>query len=135
MKNKVALLWGITGICLICTVGLWFMMNKAELSYEEVSAVVTKAESKQTIDKTVIYEVEVLYDGEAYDLQNVYGLAGYYEGAKVQAFLSNGQLYANVAGVKTSTSIATVYFTFLFGTYVMVMISAIYMSKVKNKNK
>ena len=100
MKNRIVLMWGITGICLILTVVFWFLMNKTEVKYE---------------------------------LHNVHGLAGYYKGKSVKAFLSNNKLYANVEGIKSTSPIAIVYFIFLFGTFAMVMASATYMSKIKEK--
>lgn len=48
MKNKVALLWRITGFFFSFIV--WFMMNKAAENDEEVSDIVTKRERiKQSI--------------------------------------------------------------------------------------
>lgn len=139
-KNKVALLWGITGICLICTVVFWFLMNKTEVKYEEVTVVVTDATSREVVNKstgsrTTFYEVKVRYEGGEYELQNVHGLAGYTKGRSVKALLSNEKLYANEEGIKSTSPMAVVYFVFLFGTFGMAFLSATYMSKVKEKKK
>ena len=137
MKNKVTLMWIITGVCAILTVVFWFLMNKAEVKYEEVTVVVTAMSTREVVNKntqnrTTFYEVKVEYEGKEYDLQNAHGLAGYYKGKSVKALLSNDKLYANVEGIRSTSPIAIVYFVFLFGTFGMVMASATYMSKVKN---
>lgn len=141
MKNRVVLMWTITGICFLLTVIFWFFMNKTEVKYEEVTAVVTNTSSravvnKKTHNRTTFYEVKVEYKGKEYELHNVHGLAGYDKGKSVKAFLSNNKLYANVEGIKSTSPIAIVYFVFLFGTFAMIMASATYMSKIKeNKLK
>ena len=140
MKNKVTLMWIITVICLILTVVFWFLMNKTEVEYEEVTATVTSTSTKEVVNKntknrTTFYEVKVEYNGKEYELQNVHGLAGYYEGNTVKALLSNEKLYANVEGIKSTSPVAKIYFVFLFGTFGMLMLSTTYMSKVKVKAK
>ena len=138
MKNKVALMWIITVVCLILTIVFWFLMNKTEVEYEEVTAIVTSTSVKEVVNKntgnrTSFYEVKVEYNGKEYDLHNVHGLAGYYEGKSVTALLSNDKLYANVEGIKSTSPVATIYFVFLFGTFGMVMLSSTYMSKAKKQ--
>lgn len=140
MKHKVAIMWIITVICLVLTVVFWFLMNKAEVNYEEVTAVVTSTSTKQVVNKktgskTNFYEVKVKYEGKEYELQNVHGLSGYYEGKSVKALLSNEKLYANVEGIKSTSPVAIVYFVFLFGTFGMLILSSMYTSKVKLKKK
>jgi len=139
MKNKVTLMWSITVICLILTIVFWFLMNKTEVKYEEVTATVISTSTKEVVNKstqnrTTFYEVKVEYNGKEYELQNVHGLSGYYKGASVKALLSNDKLYANVEGIKSTSPVAIVYFVFLFGTFGMLMASATYMSKAKAKN-
>lgn len=138
MKNKIALMWGITGLCFCLTVVFWFLMNKTEVKYETVTVVVTHTSSREVVNKnthhrTTFYEVKVEYEGKEYELQNVHGLSGFYEGAKVKALLSNKKLYANEEGIKSTSPFAIIYFIFLFGTFGMLMASATYMTKVKNK--
>lgn len=140
MKNKTIIMWVVTAICLVLTIVFWFLMNNQEVSYEEVTAIVTDTSSKSVVNKktgsrTTFYEVKVKYEGEEYELQNVHGLSGYYEGKSVKALLSNGKLYANVEGITSTSPIAIVYFIFLFGTFAMFMASAIYMSKSKSKKQ
>ena len=140
MKNKVVIMWVITAVCLILTIVFWFLMNKAEVKYEEVTAIVTDTSTKEIVNKntknrTTFYEVKVEYNGKEYDLQNVHGLAGYYKGKSVKTLLSNDKLYANVEGIKSTSPVAIIYFIFLFGTFGMLMASATYMSKVKAKQQ
>ena len=140
MNKKIAMMWIITVVCLILTVVLWFLVNKAEVSYEEVTAIVTSTSTKQVVNKKTgsrinFYEVKVMYAGKEYDLENVHGLAGYYEGKSVKALLSNNKLYANVEGIKSTSPVAIVYFVFLFGTFGMLILSATYTSNMKAKKK
>ena len=140
MKNKTIILWLITAVCLVLTIVFWFLMNKVEVDYEEVTAIVTDTSTKTVVNKktgsrTDFYEVKVKYEGEEYELKNVHGLSGYSKGRSVKSLLSNWKLYANVEGIKSTSPIAIVYFVFLFGTFGMVMISSIYMSKAKTKSK
>ena len=139
MKNKTAIMWIITVICLVLTVVFWFLMNNTEVNYEEVTAIVTDTSSRAVVDKktgsrTTFYEVKVRYEGKEYELQNVHGLSGYYEGRSVKALLSDGKLYANVEGIKSTSPVAIVYFIFLFGTFAMFIASTTYMSKSKAIN-
>ncbi len=140
MKNKVTLMWIITAICLILTIVFWFLMNQTEVKYEEVTAIVTNTSTKEVVNKntknrTTFYEVKVEYNGKEYELQNVHGLSGYYEGKSVTALLANDKLYANVEGIKSTSPVAIVYFVFLFGTFGMLMLSATYMSKAKKQTE
>ena len=138
LKNKVAIMWLLTVVCFILTIIFWFLMNKAEIHYEEVTAVVTNTSSREVVNKktgsrTTFYEVKVKYEGKEYELKNVHGLSGYYKGKSVKALLSNGKLYANVEGIRSTTPVAIVYFIFLFGTFGMLILSSTYMSKARKK--
>ena len=140
MKNKVAIMWIITVVCLILTIVFWFLMNNTEVNYEEVTAIVTDTSTKEVVNKktgsrTKFYEVKVRYEGKEYELQNVHGLSGYSEGRSVKALLANDKLYANVEGIKSTSPVAIIYFVFLFGTFGMLILSATYMSKVKTKKE
>ncbi len=140
MKKKIAIMWILTALCFISAVVFWFLMNNSKVTYTEVDAVVTSTGVKQVINKstgnkTDFYEVKVEYNGEEYELQNVHGLAGYYKGKTVKALLSNNKLYANVEGIKSTSPVATVYFVFLFGTLIMLTVSASYTSKAKKQKQ
>jgi len=140
MKKISIILWVIFVICVVAAVALWFAMNNSNPDYEEVKATVVSAETKQVVNKktgsrTNFYEVKVRYDGEVYDLGNVHNTYMYQEGSTVKAYLSNGKLYANTEGVKTATPVATAYYVFLIGSFVMLMAASIYTSKLaQNKN-
>lgn len=140
MKRLVIILWIVFVICLITTVVLWFAMNKSNPEYEEVKATVLSAETEKIVNKktgssTTFYKVKATYNGETYDLENVGNLYMYPEGKTVTAYFANNRLFANKEGVKTSTPVATVYFVFLFGTFILLMVSAVYTSKFFQEKK
>lgn len=140
MNKKVIILWVITILCLIMTIVFWFLSRNTDVEYEEVKATVTDTSTKvvtnkKTKSKTNFYKVTVNYNGEEYELHNVHGLSGYSKGLSVKAYLSNGKLYANVEGIKSTTPISIVYFVFLFSTFGLFIFTPTYMSKVKNKEK
>ena len=86
MNKKTVILMGVGFVVsLVLTIVFRILMDDQNLEYEEV---------------------QVRYDGETYDLENVHSLSGYSEGRTVKAYLSNGKLYANVEGVNTSTPVA-----------------------------
>lgn len=140
MKKKVIIMWVVFVVCLVLTVVLWFAMNSTNLEYEEVKATVISSRTEEVVNRktgsrTTFYKIEVRYNGETYDLENAHSAYEYPEGKSVKAFLSNGKLYANIEGVKTSTPVATIYFVFLFGTFIMLFVAATYTSKLgKNKD-
>lgn len=140
MKKQIIILWGAFVVCVAVTVGLWFAMNNSNPEFEEVKATVLSAETTQVVNKstgarTNFYDVKVVYEGKTYDLGNAHSTYEYPKGKVVKAYLSNGKLYANVEGVKTSTLIATVYFIFLFGSFGMLIFAAMQTSKISQKNK
>ena len=140
LKNKVIIMWIITVACLILTIVFWFLMNKVEVNYEEVTVVVTDTSSRDIVNKntgsrTTFYEVKVEYGEKEYELWNVHGLARYYKGKSVKALLSNDKLYANVEGIKSTSPVAIVYFVFLFSTFGMLIAASTYMSKMRSKKQ
>lgn len=140
MNKKVIILWVITILCLILTIVFWFLSRNTDVEYEEVNVAVTDTSTKvvtnkKTKSKTNFYKVNVNYNGEEYELHNVHSLTGYSKGRSVKAYLSNGKLYANVEGIKSTTPISIVYFVFLFSTFGLFIFTPTYMSKVKNKEK
>ena len=137
MNKKVILLWIITVICLILTVVFWFLSKNTNVKYEKVKATVINSSSKvvtnkNTKSKVTFYAVTVKYSGKEYDLKNVHSLSGYSKGSLVDAYLSNGKLYANVEGVTSSTPISMIYFAFLISTLILFIGTPMYMAKVKN---
>lgn len=138
MKKKLLMLWGAFAVCLVITIGLWFAMNKQEVSYQEVEAKVLSSETKRIKNKKNgntydFYEVKVEYEGKEYELGNVHSASSYYKGKKVKAYLSHDKLYANVEGVKTSTPLATTYFIFLFGTFGLFFGALLYWGKLNQE--
>lgn len=139
MKKKTMILWAIFLICVVITVALWFAMNNSEIQYEEVKAMVISSSTKQLKNKKTgstynSYEVKVTYNGETYDLKNAHSSYEYPEGKMVKAYLSNGNLYANVEGIKSTTPVAIAYFAFLFGSIAMLVVALMNTGK-KAKNK
>ena len=138
MNKKSVLLSILTVLCLAATVTLWFAMNNDNPEYEEVTAKVVSSESgyrKIAGSRQAYYDVEVEYLGKTYDLKNVYGSASYVPGREVTVYSARGNLYANEAGVKSTTPVATVYFIFLFGTIILLIYTLTYMSRQRQKNK
>ena len=138
--KKVYLCGILTIIGAVLTVLLRILMSGADVSYTEVEVQVVSAE---TVDTTVrvgrarstmtSYEIIVNYEGENYELQNAYNTYSYPEGSTVTAYLSNGELYANIEGVKTSKPVATAYFVALFATFIMLFVTLYLWQREKDK--
>ncbi|MDE7207753.1 MAG: penicillin-binding protein [Lachnospiraceae bacterium] len=141
MKKKSIISWCIFVVCLVATVVLWFMVDAQEIEYEEVEARVVSAVTKQLKNRTNgttydFYEVMVDYNGETVELENVYNTYQYPEGKVVTAYLANnGRLFANIEGVSSTTPLATVYFVFLFGSFIMLFVAAIYSGKAAQEKR
>lgn len=141
MKKLSAVLWIVFAVCVVAAVSLWFAMNNEKTpDYEEVKVTVVSSETKSVVNKkthskTDFYDVKVSYNGEVYDLINPHNAYSYIEGRTATALLSDGKLYANVEGIKTSTPVATAYFVFLIGSFVMLIVASMYSSKVSQKKK
>ena len=140
MKNKVILLWGAFALCVVLAIVFWNLMNNVNPEYEKVKATVVSSKTEQVVNKktgsrTNFYKVEVQYNGQNYDLKNPHDAYSYREGKVVDVLLSNGKLYANVEGIKTSTPVATVYYIFLFGSFGMLIVASMYTSKLGKEKK
>ncbi len=138
MKNKMLWLWLLWIACVAGTVGLWFMMNKVELKYDEVDVKVISSTTKRLKNKKNgnsydFYEVKVEYNGKTYDLENAHNTYSYPKGKKVKAYLANDKLYANIEGVKTATPTATIYFIFLFASFGLLFFNCYISAKEKQK--
>ena len=139
MKKKSIISWCIFVVCLITTVVLWFHVHAQDVEYEEVEARVVSAVTKQVRNRSNgttydFYEVMVDYNGEIVELENVHNTYQYPQGKTVKAYrANNGRLFANIEGVSSSTPLATVYFVFLFGSFIMLFVAAIYSSKAKQE--
>lgn len=129
MKKFYIILIVIMIICIVVTIGLRFFMDNMDINYEEVKATVISSESHlKRVGKSrqIVYDVKVEYEGNTYDLENVHDTYSYVEGSQITAYLSNGNLYANIEGVRTSTSLSTVYFVFVFISFILLIGTPVY---------
>lgn len=120
----------ITIICIAAAVLLREPMANAALDYTEVSARVLSSETNTTTVRSgntrstrTTYDVFVSYMGEEYELKNAHNSYSYRKGATVTAYLSNGKLYANIEGIRSSTPVAYAYYAALIGSFVMFLIT------------
>ena len=137
MKKSYIILTFITILCVIVTIGLRIFMNNMEINYEEVKATVISSESHlKRVGKSrqTVYDVKFKYEGNTYDLENVHDTYSYVEGDQITAYLSNGKLYANIEGVRTSTPLSTVYFVFVFISLILVIGTPVYIINSRKRN-
>lgn len=128
MKKKCVISWCIFAVCLVATFVSRFFVDAQKVEYEEVEVKVLSAKTErgydmQTHSSYEDHEVKVEYEGEIYELGNVFDTYTFHEGSKTTAYLFNGKLYANVEGVTSSTTVSTVYFAFLIGSFVMFFVA------------
>lgn len=139
MKIKPFYLVILTVLCIGAAVVLWFAVNDANVEVTEAEAVVLSAETRYkkfkgaTTQRYEVHDVKVEYNGEPYDLKNVHNSYSYKVGDSITVYLSNGNLYANLEGIKTSTFTAKVYYVFLFGSFAMIFITAASFSRAKKE--
>lgn len=124
MKRKVMLMWILFVVCVITTLVLRYFLERQDVEFEEVTVTVVSAEKKElenrkTNTTLTINDVKVEYEGEEYALKNADDVYMYSNGKEVTAYLSNGKLYANIAGVESSTLLYYVYFAFLIASFIM----------------
>lgn len=139
MKIKPVFLLIITVICIGTAVALWFAVNHADVDFTETEVVVLSAETRYkkfkgaVTQRYEVHDVKVEYNGEPYDLKNVHNTYSYQVGDTITVYLSNGNLYANLEGVNTSTLVAKVYYVFLFAGFAMIFITASSFSRAKKE--
>ena len=124
MKRKVMLMWILFVVCVITTLVMRYFLERQDVEFEEVTVTVVSAEKKElenrkTNTTLTINDVKVEYEGEEYALKNAYDVYMYPTGKEVTAYLSHGKLYANIAGVESSTLLYYVYFAFLIASLIM----------------
>ncbi|MCI8267391.1 MAG: penicillin-binding protein [Lachnospiraceae bacterium] len=124
MKRKVMLMWILFVVCVITTLVLRYFLERQDVEFEEVTVTVVSAEKKElenrkTNTTLTINDVKVEYEGEEYALKNAYDVYMYPTGKEVTAYLSHGKLYANIAGVESSTLLYYVYLAFLIASFIM----------------
>ena len=136
MKKNTLICIILTVLCIAATVTLRISLENSKPEYKEVMATVVKSETKR---KKVMgnyqsyYEVVVNYNGKKYELQNTHNTYSYPKGREVTAFLSEGELYANIEGVRSSTPLGTAYFISLFICFGMLTVTLILYGKEKEK--
>lgn len=141
MKKKCIIIWCSFVVCVIATVILRFFVDAQEVEYEEVEVKVLSANTErgydyQTHSSYEKHEVMVEYNGESFQLENVYDTYSYQEGRTTKAYLSKGRLFANVEGVASSTPLAIAYFVFLFGSFILFIIGFVSIGGViQEKNR
>ncbi len=122
MKRKVMLMWILFVVCVITTLVMRYFLERQDVEFEEVTVTVVSAEKKElenrkTNTTLTINDVKVEYEGEEYALKNAYDVYMYPTGK--EAYLSHGKLYANIAGVESSTLLYYVYLAFLIASFIM----------------
>lgn len=136
MKTKAIISVVALLLCIAATIGLRIATDRANTAYDEVKVTVVSSETKKRKvlrNWQTFYEVIVRYEGKNYELKNTHGAAAYPPKREVTAFLSDGELYANIEGVKTSTPLATVYFVFLFASFGMVIVTLAVVSQARRR--
>lgn len=124
MKRKVMLMWILFVVCVITTLVMRYFLERQDVEFEEVTVTVVSAkkkelENRKTNTTLTINDVKVEYEGEEYALKNAYDVYMYPTGKEVTAYLSHGKLYANIAGVESSTLLYYVYLAFLIASFIM----------------
>ncbi len=117
-------MWILFVVCVITTLVLRYFLERQDVEFEEVTVTVVSAEKKElenrkTNTTLTINDVKVEYEGEEYALKNAYDVYMYPTGKEVTAYLSHGKLYANIAGVESSTLLYYVYLAFLIASFIM----------------
>lgn len=140
MKKKSKLIWCVFAVCLIGMIILRIVMELQNVKYQEVQATVVSAQTRHIQNRRThstydIYEVKVNYQGKVQELGNAFKSSQYSSGQKVKAYLSNGKLYANLDGVKTSTPVAKCYFACLYGSVIFLILGFVYMEKAKREEQ
>lgn len=140
MKKQVMILWISFVVCVLATVGLWFMVNKSNPDYEEVKVVVLSAKTTQIKNKKNgstynKYDVEVEYKGKTYNLENAHSANPAMKGRSITAYYANDKMYADVQGVKNGTPVGKLYFVCLIGSFILLFVATIQTSKLSQMKK
>lgn len=108
--------------------------TSVEYSYEEVSVIVTDC-SKSTYKGRTETEVTVLYENQRYRLINVTSnYPPYVKGLPAKAYLYQGKMYANEAGVKSHSIWGKRYFL-LLGSAMFLGFAALVLTSVRKTMK
>lgn len=133
-KNKFKKLSIISGVLLVVffvmAVAFYVLSNNQHLSYEVVEVNVISAHSANPLSKTDSDRVVVEYNGKNYEVENLRTNETLkyhtYISSKnlAKAYFSNGKIYANIEGIRSTTVIGTIYFVFFFGTLILIFTTA-----------
>lgn len=144
-KNKFKKLSIISGVLLVVffvmAVAFYVLSNNQHLSYEVVEVNVISAHSANPLSKTDSDRVVVEYNGKNYEVENLrtnetLKYHTYLTTKKpANTYFSNGKIYANIEGIRTTTVIGTIYFVFLFGTLILIFTTAILVGCVVEAKK
>ena len=136
MKKSYIVIIVVTIISIMLTIVLRVLMDHIDVQYEEVKATVISAESQTKVSRKYTYtdyDVKVAYEGDTYELKNVTNTYSYMKGKEIIAYLSNGELYANIEGVRGSTPFATAYFVFVFISWALIIATPVYIITSKKR--
>lgn len=137
MKKSYIVMIVVTIISIVLAIVLRVLMDHIDIQYEEVKATVISAESQIKVSRKYTYtdyNVKVAYEGDTYELKDVTNTYSYMKGKVITAYLSNGELYANIAGVRGSTPVATAYFVFVFISLALIIATPTYIITSKKRN-
>ena len=137
MKKSYIVMIVVTIISIVLPIVLRVLMDHIDIQYEEVKATVISAESQIKVSRKYTYtdyNVKVAYEGDTYELKDVTNTYSYMKGKVITAYLSNGELYANIAGVRGSTPVATAYFVFVFISLALIIATPTYIITSKKRN-
>jgi len=144
-KNKFKKLSIISGVLLVVflvmAVVFYILSDNQHLSYKVVEVNVISVHSANPLSKTDRDRVVVEYNGKNYEVENLrtnetLKYHTYLSAKKrANAYFSNGKIYANIEGIRTTTVIGTIYFVFLFGTLILIFTTAVLVGCVVEAKK
>ena len=129
--KKLSIISGVLlGVFFVMAVAFYVLNNNEHLSYEVVEVNVISAHSANPLSKTDSDRVVVEYNGKNYEVENLRTNETLkyhtYISSKnpAKAYFSNGKIYANIEGIRSTTVIGTIYFVFFFGTLILIFTTA-----------
>ena len=122
-------------LTLVMTIMAGINVNQQNIDYKEVEAQIISTH-KQKVKRIYNYNVVVEYQGKKYDLLNVrneeFSRYELYKGGFATVYLSDGKMYSNITGVKTSGNAFYIYLAALAGTIAFLILHIMF---VKNSIK
>ena len=140
--KKVWICLGLMVVCIITSVFLNQRRSQAVLEYEKVQVQVVSSEARERTVRTrysttrqTVYEVVVRYNGKDYDLKNAHSAASYRKGSTVTVYFAGGKMYADEAGVRSSTAEGIAYSVSIFATFGMFILSMVFLAQEGQKKQ